>query len=142
MKKSILILAFAIMSLMTFAQFDYTSSASIPTSGTFWDYTDTLTDADTVTMTMRIKSNVAVDMEYQIVWDELTGAGTATLTAFGSNDGVTYVTASPTISGALTADGSIWCKISDFNWSYCKLVLTLAGTQTSTQKCFYSLRYE
>jgi len=144
MRKLILVALLAV-GMMAGAQSDY--SYSIVTAGdakgTFWDNADTIENGGTLDAIIRVKSDCVMDLEFQTVFDELSGAATGTITCFGSNDGVTWVTASPTVSGALTADGSIWCKVSDFNWTYCKYLLTDSGTTaTSCAKTYYSFRKE
>ena len=144
MKKLIFVLAILIAGMATNAQVLnlYTSTTVNDASGTFWDYADTLTNADTIGMVIRVKSDHVMDLCFQVVMDELSGAATGTITCLGSNDGVDFVDVSPTVSGTLTADEAEEAVVDDFNFSYCKLVVTIAGTQTSTLKTFYSFRKE
>jgi hypothetical protein len=146
MKKLLIFLALFAIGVMAHAQstYSYPLTISGTARGHFWDYSDTLTDAQTLDALIRIKSSHVEDMTFQVVFDELTGAATGTLTILGSNDGVVYAAAyaTSTITAALTADGCIWATLDDFNCSYIKVLMTLSGTQTSTMKCYYSIREE
>jgi len=146
MKKLLIFLALFAIGVMAHAQSDYTYPMTISGTarGTFWNYTDTLTDGQTLDALIRIKSSTVMDLTFQVVFDELTGASTGTLTILGSNDGVVYSAAyvDETITAALTADGCIWGTVDDFNCSYIKVLMTTSGTETSTMKCYYSIREE
>jgi ABC-type Mn2+/Zn2+ transport system ATPase subunit len=121
----------------------YSSVTKDDASGTFWNYADTLTNADTIGQVIRIRGSNAMNLRYQIIFDEIANAATATATILGSNDGVTYIATGDSITAALTADGSIWVLCRNFNYSYVKLLLTdSATTGTSRAKVFYSFRKE
>ncbi len=111
-------------------------------SGTLWNYADTLGTTEAIDALIRVRGGTVMDLNFQVIVDELSGGVTATITTLGSNDGVTYVAVTSTISGALTADGSIWVKVNDFNYSYFKLLMSATGSSTSTYKCYYSIRKE
>jgi hypothetical protein len=144
MKKLLIFLALFAIGLMAGAQSTYTYTATTVNDvrGHVWDYADTLVNSQTIDWIVRVKSPTVMDMEFQVVFDELSGAATGTLTVLGSNDGVTFITCSPTVSGTATADGSIWAKVTDFNYSYVKFLMTVTGTQTCTMKAYYSFRQE
>ena len=148
MKKLFLVLAILLVGMIGFAQSDYTYSMTTvnDASGNFWNYADTTTNGETLDMIMRIKSPTVMDLCFQIVGDEVSGAATQTATFLASNDGTTYVDLSDstnvTITAPLTADGSIFIVVDDFNYSYGKLLMTTTGTETSTFKCYYSIRKE
>ena len=143
MKKLILIALLA-FGMLASAQSDY--SYEFTTAGDavghVWDYSDTLTNGETLDAIIRVKSPTVVDMQLQIVFDELSGTSTGTATFYGSNDGETFIATGDSISSALTADGSIWIKVNDFGYSYAKVLLTTTGTETSCAKLFYSIRKE
>ena len=130
--------------MVAYAQSDYTYSLTTnqDASGSFWNYADTTSDGETLDALIRVKAKSAMNLRFQIIGDELSGAATQTATIFGSNDGVTYIATGDSITAPLTADGSIWVLCRNFNYSYCKLLMTTTGTETSTFKCFYSFRYE
>ena len=144
MRKLIFIIAIVFSGMLMQAQVLnlYSTTTAGDASGTFWNYADTLTNADTIGEVIRVKSSNAMNLRYQIVFDEIANAATATATHLGSNDGVTYIDTGDSITAALTADGSIWVLCRNFNYSYSKLVLTIAGTQTSRAKVYYSFRKE
>lgn len=147
MKKFILIFAISLIGMISFAQSDYTYSMTTvnDASGSFWNYADTTENGETLDMIIRVKSPTVMDLSFQIIGDEVTGAATQTATIYGSNDNSTFVAVTDStvsISAALTADGSIWVKANDWNYSYCKLLMTTTGTETSTFKCYYSFRKE
>lgn len=148
MKNLIITLAIVLAGMVSVAQSDYSYSltTSNDASGTFWDYTDTTTNGETLDMIIRVRSNNVMDLTFQIIGDEVTGAATQTATILGSNDGTTYLALSDSsnvsITAPLTADGSIWVTVDDFNFSYVKLLMTTTGTETSTFKCYYSFRKE
>jgi len=148
MKKLIITLAILLGGMFSFAQSDYTYSmtTSGDASGSFWSYADTTSDGETLDMIIRLKSPTVMDLSFQIIGDEVTGAATQTATLLGSNDATTYVDLTDStfvdISAALTADGSIWVKANDINFSYIKLLMTTTGTETSTFDCYYSFRKE
>jgi len=144
MKKLLFIIAIVFSGMLVQAQVLnlYSSVTKDDASGTFWNYADTLTNADTIGQVIRIRGSNAMNLRYQIIFDEIANAATATATILGSNDGVTYIATGDSITAALTADGSIWVLCRNFNYSYSKLVLTIAGTQTSTASCAYSFRKE
>jgi len=148
MKKFITLFAIMLIGMISFAQSDYTYSLTSvnDASGHFWDYADTTTNGETLDAIIRVKSPTTMDLSFQILGDEVSGAATQTATLLGSNDGTTYVALSDssnvTITAALTADGSIWVRANDFNFSYVKLLMTTTGTETSTFKCYYSFRKE
>jgi hypothetical protein len=147
MKKLILTLAIALIGMIIFAQSDYTYTLTTvnDASGTLWNYADTLEDGQTLDAIIRVKSPTVMDLSFQIVSDEITGTGTYTATIYGSNDNSTFVAVADStvsISAALTADGSIWVKANDWNYSYVKLLMTSTGTETSRHKLWYSFRKE
>lgn len=147
MKRLIILIAFLTFGLMSFAQtYSYSTSTVNDASGTFWNYADTLTDAESIAWIVRVKSPSCMDLMFQVVFDEISGASTTTGTVFGSNDGTTYLALSDssnvTITAPLTADGSMWINVNDFNYSYVKLILTQAGTATCRVKGYYSFRKE
>lgn len=143
MKKLVLI-AFVLIGMIGMAQSDYTYSMTTvgDASGHFWDYADTTSNGETLDMIIRVKSPSAMNLRFQIIGDEVTGAATQTATLLGSNDGVTYIDTGDSITAALTADGCIWVLARNFNYSYAKLLMTTTGTETSTFKCYYSIRKE
>lgn len=146
MKKLIIFFAFMLIGMISYAQSDYTYSMTTngDASGSFWNYADSTSDGETLDMFIRVKSPNVMDLTFQIIGDELTGAATQTATILGSNDGTTYLALSDSsnvsITAPLTADGSIWVTVDDFNFSYVKLLMTTTGTETSTFKCYYSIR--
>ena len=148
MKKLFLVLAIMLIGMIGFAQSDYTYSMSTTNdaSGYFWNYADTTTNGETLDMIIRVKSPYVMDLTFQIIGDEVSGAATQTATILGSNDGTTYLALSDSsnvsITAPLTADGSIWVTVDDFNFSYVQLLMTTTGTETSTFKCYYSFRKE
>ena len=144
MKRLIFILAVLLLNVAVFAQSDYsyTLTTNNDVSGTLWNYTDTLGTTEAIDALIRVRGGTVMDLNFQVIVDELSGGVTATITTLGSNDGVTYVAVTSTISGALTADGSIWVKVNDFNYSYFKLLMSATGSSTSTYKCYYSIRKE
>lgn len=143
MRKLMLIALLAVWMIAS-AQSDYTYSltTSGDAIGTIWDYSDTLTNGETLDAIIRVKSNSVMNMRFQILTDEISGTGTYTATIFGSNDGVTYIATGDSITSPLTADGSIWVLCRNFNYSYCKLLMTSTGTETSRHKVYYSFRKE
>jgi hypothetical protein len=141
MKKYILFMALLLTYVVSNAQtHPYTLTTVGDCKGSFWAYTDTLVDSESIQNIIRVKSDRVMDLNFQVVMDEVSGAATATLTWLGSNDGTTFNPISA--ASALTADGSAWAAIDDFNYTYIKLLMTVTGTQTSTFKCFYSFREE
>jgi hypothetical protein len=142
MKKFITLLAILLVGMIGMAQSDYSHSmtTSGDASGTFWNNSDTLTDGQTLDALIRVKSDKVMDIRVQVVFNELSGASTGTLTFLGSNDGVTYIDTGDSITAALTANGSIWLHATHFNYSYAKVLLTTAGTETSCAKAYYSFR--
>ena len=144
MKKLFIILAFLFAWMATFAQADnaYTLTTVNDASGTLWNYADTTSDGETTDAIIRLRSKSPLNLTFQIVFDELTGASTGTGTFFGSNDGTTWQACADSISAALTADGSIWIHKKHFGYSYCRVLLTTTGTETSTAKLYYSIRPE
>ena len=148
MKKLFLVLAVMLVGMISFAQSDYTYSMTTigDASGNFWGYADTTTNGETLDMIIRVKSPSVMDLSFQILGDEVSGTATQTATFLGSNDATTYVDLTDStfvdITAPLTADGSIWVKVNDFNFSYAKLLMTTTGTETSTFKCYYSFRKE
>lgn len=143
MKKLLTILAFMLIGMIGMAQtYSYSMTTNGDASGTFWNYADTTSNGDTINMVIRVKSPSAMNLRFQIVADEVSGATTSKAEIFGSNDGVTYIATGDSITAALTADGSIWVLCRNFNYSYAKLEFITAGTETSTAKCYYSFRKE
>lgn len=143
MKKLLAILAFMLIGMIGMAQtYSYSMTTNGDASGTFWNYADTTSNGDTITMVIRVKSPSAMNLRFQILNDEITGAATNKAEIFGSNDGVTYIATGDSITAALTADGSIWVLCRNFNYSYAKLEFITSGTETSTAKCYYSIRKE
>jgi hypothetical protein len=142
--KNLLLVAFILIGMIGMAQSDYTHSLTTKddASGHFWDYSDTTTDGETLDMLIRLRSPNPLNLRFQILGDEITGSATQTATLLGSNDGVTYIDTGDSITAALTADGSIWVYATGFNYSYAKLLMTTTGTETSTFKCYYSIRKE
>ena len=147
MRAIMTVLAFCLIGMISMAQSDYTYTLTTngDASGNLWGYADTLTDGETLDAIIRVKSPSVMDLQFQILFDELTGASTGTATIYGSNDGTTFVAVTDStvsISAPLTADGSIWVKANDWCFSYCKLLLTTTGTETSRAKLYYSIREE
>lgn len=143
MKKLLAILAFMLIGMIGMAQtYSYSMTTNGDASGTFWNYADTTSNGDTINMVIRVKSASAMNLRFQILNDEITGAATNKAEIFGSNDGVTYIATGDSITAALTADGSIWVLCRNFNYSYAKLEFITSGTETSTAKCHYSFRKE
>ena len=144
MKKLFLVLAVMLVGMISFAQSDNTYSLTVVGSaaGTLWDYADTTSNGETTDAIIRLKSTDPLNLTFQIVFDELTGTSTGTGTFYGSNDGTTWQACADSISTALTADGSIWVHKAHFGYSYCKVLLTTTGTETSTAKLYYSIRKE
>ena len=141
MKRYILFLALLLTYTVSTAQtHPYTLTTIDDCKGTFWANTDTLVDSESIQNIIRVKSNKVMDLQFQIVFQELSGAATATLTWLGSNDGVTFVAISA--ASAATSSGSVWAAVDDFNYSYIKLLMTVTGTQTSCFKGYYSFREE
>lgn len=141
MKRYILFLALLLTYAVSQAQtHPYTLTTSGDCKGSFWAYADTLVDSESIQNIIRVKSNSVMDITFQVVMDEVSGAATATLTWLGSNDGTTFNAISS--ASAITADGSAWAILDDFNYSYVKLLMTVTGTQTSTFTCYYSFREE
>lgn len=128
------------MAAMAQSTYSYPFTTVGDCRGTFWNYTDTLTGSQTIDALIRVKSDNVMDVNVQVVMDEVSGSASATLSWLGSNDGVTYVAIAA--ASAITVDGSAWCVIDDFNYSYLKVLMTVTGTQTSTFKSFYSFREE
>lgn len=144
MKRLILMFAILLAGMVGMAQSDYSYPMTISanSSGSFWDNADTLTNGETLDAIIRVRSGSALNMRFQVVFNELSGASTGTVTLLGSNDGVTYIDTGDSITAALTADGSIWVLARNFNYSYAKLLLTTTGTETSCAKTYYSFRNE
>jgi hypothetical protein len=145
MKKLIFILAIVFSGMLMKAQSDYTYSLTTKddASGTLWDYADTLTNGETIDAFIRVRGNTAMNLRFQVVLNNLSGTtSSATVTTFGSNDGATYIATGDSITAAISADGSVWVLARNFNYSYYKLLLTTAGTETSVAKVFYSFRKE
>ena len=141
MKKIILFIALMVAYTVTNAQtHPYTLTTVGDCKGSFWAYADTLVDSESIQNIIRVKSDNVMDLRFQVVFDELSGAATATLTWLGSNDGVTFEAIGS--ASALTADGSAWANLDDFNYSYVKLLMTVTGTETCTMTCYYSFREE
>ena len=109
---------------------------------TFGTMQTQLQTGDTINAVIRVKSDVAMNLRFQILNDEVSGTATAKAAIWGSNDGVTYIATGDSITAALTDDGSIWVLCRNFNYSYAKLEFITAGTETSTAKCYYSFRKE
>ena len=103
-----------------------------------------MTNAESIAYTVRVKGDYQMNLSFQVVFDEISGASTTTGTVTGSNDGTTFVALSDSsyvhITAPLTADGSMWVRVDDFNFSYVRLTLTQAGTATSRMKGYYSFR--
>jgi hypothetical protein len=118
----------------------YTLTTYGDCKGSFWANTDTLVDSESIQNIIRVKGNNVMDLTFQVVFQELSGAATATLTWLGSNDGVTFVAIGA--ASASTGTESVWANVDDFNYSYIKLLMTVTGTETSTFNCFYSFREE
>ena len=138
-----LIMAIMLVGMISMAQtYTYSMTISGDASGHFWDYADTTSNADTVNMIVRVKSDNAMNLRFQILNDEVSGSATSKAVIWGSNDGTTYIATGDSITAALTADGSIWVLCRNFNYSYAKLEFITAGTETSTAKCYYSFRKE
>ena len=143
MKKLITLLAIMLIGMISFAQtYSYSMTTSGDASGNFWNYTDTTSNADTINMIIRVKSESAMNLRFQILNDEVSGNATNKAAIFGSNDGTTYIATGDSITAALTADGSIWVLCRNFNYSYAKLEFITSGTETSCAKCYYSFRKE
>ncbi len=85
MKKFITLLAILLIGMVSFAQSDYTHSLTTvgDASGTFWNYSDTTADGQTIDAIIRVRSDKVMDLRAQIVFNELTGAATATMTLLG-----------------------------------------------------------
>ena len=143
MKKLIFIIAIVFSGMLMQAQtYTYSLTTAGDASGHFWDYADTTSNADTINAIIRIKSDNAMNLRFQILNDEVSGAATNKAVIWGSNDGVTYIATGDSITAALTDDGSIWVLCRNFNYSYAKLEFITSGTETSTAKCYYSFRKE
>ena len=141
MRKLIMILAFFAFSLAASAgAHNYTLTTQGDCKGTFWANTDTLVNSETIQLIVRVISTNVMDLRFQIVFQELSGAATATLTWLGSNDGITFEAISA--ASASTGTESIWANIDDFNYSYIKVLMTVTGTETSCFKGYYSFREE
>lgn len=142
MKKLIVFIAIMAFGMIAFAQSDYTYTLTTnnDASGTLWDNTDTLSNGETLDAIIRLRCPNALNLTFQIVSDEVTGTGTYTATFFGSNDGTTFQACADSISAALSADGSIWIHKKAFGYSYCKVLMTSTGTETSCHKLYYSIR--
>jgi len=144
MKRLILMFAILLAGMVGMAQSDYSYPMTIKddASGSFWNNADTLVDGQTLDAIIRVRSASAMNLRFQVVFNELSGASTGTVTLLGSNDGVTFIDTGDSITAALTADGSIWVIARNFNYSYLKLLLTTSGTETSCAKTYYSFRNE
>jgi hypothetical protein len=118
----------------------YTLTTVGDCKGSFWAYTDTLVDSESIQNIIRVKSSNVMDLNFQVVFKELSGAATATLYWFGSNDGTSFNAIDTAV--AVTATGSVWANLDDFNYSYVKLFMDVSGTETCTMNCFYSFREE
>ncbi len=142
MKNLLLLFAIMLIGMISFAQADnaYTLTTSNSAKGTLWDNADTSSNGGTTDAIIRLKSDTPLNLTFQIVFDEVSGAVTGTATFFGSNDGTTWQACADSISAALTADGSIWIHKLNFGYSYCRLLLTKTGTETSCEKLYYSIR--
>lgn len=141
--KGFILIALLAVGMMAGAQtYSYSFSTNGHASGHFWDYADTTSNGDTINAVIRVKSDVAMNLRFQILNVEVSGTATAKAAIWGSNDGVTYIATGDSITDALTDDGSIWVLCRNFNYSYAKLEFITAGTETSTAKCYYSFRKE
>lgn len=121
MKKLIFILSLLIIGIGAQAQ----------TTQTFTFTADTLTNADTTSLTsVLLNSDWAYSL--QVVGDELTGTSTLTGLLQYSNDNTNWTTLSTADTLSLTADGSIWWEADSFKGKYLRAYVIQSGTATAS----------
>jgi len=100
---------------------------------------DTLSNADTLNYSFRVKGEQVFDIKIGLYSDFVSGSAGGTLVGYGSLDGANYFSLGDTITvSSLTADGfdSETLDYSDFMWPYLKLIYLQSGTAVTIPKVY------
>jgi hypothetical protein len=147
MKKLIAIISLLFVGCLAIAQTpvqDITTNGFVK-AGTYsyiWGSTaDTLTDADTLNYTLRVKhkENIAENIKIGLYSDFVSGSAGGKLIGYGSLDGVNYFSAGDTITvTSLIADGfdSETLDYTGYMWPYLKLIYIQSGTAVTIPKVY------
>ena len=142
MRKLILIALLAVGMIAGAQNFSYTTSTAGDASGNFWSSNDTIEASDTLAMTIRVKSDMVMDLQFQLNTTKISGTLTQDVIFSGSNDGVNYVNID-TITNTAGSTNTQFLNIDDFNYSYVRArMINSATAQSAWFKCYYSFRKE
>jgi hypothetical protein len=146
MKKILLFgFSFLLLSVMLEAQ---SRVSSVSTDGAisgpayvylFGSSTDTCTNVDTVTFTLRVKGDVQQDFSQQLYIDHVSGTAGGVLTAYASIDGVAYDSTLGTITvSGVTADAmdTEVLHFDSYLFPYVKYQFISSGTAVTVPKLF------
>lgn len=143
MKATIIFFMLMLAGMVSMAQTHVTTATTVgDASGTFWTSADTIIQSESMTHTIRLKGETAMDLQFQLKTTKVSGTVTQNIIFSGSNDGTTFNNID-TIANSNASTNTQFLNIDDFNYSYLRVTFTNSATaQAAWFQCWYSFRHE
>ena len=149
MKKLIFFISLIMFAFVSMAQTLSTPAAVTPDATITGEYykmltLDTITDVGTASYVFRIKGTENINIKVGLYSDRLSGTAGGYLIAYGSLNGVNYISLADTITiTGVSSDvfDTETIDLAAFNWPYLKLIMTQSGTASCIHKPYIYAKY-